>query len=175
MTNLAFVDVETGGLDPMRSPLIEVAIILRPEDELIHFSLPFDFADCTPQAIEIAKLRERKAELDLIREHVFDAIGILKDAFKPERVFIGNNPQFDAAFLSTFMRRGGVAPDWHYHLVDIKALVAGKYGVEPQWSSRQIAELAGVSLPTAAHTAVADCEWNREVYYHAVFNQGGTT
>lgn len=163
MTDIAFVDIETGGLNPERHPLIEVAIRQWPEEELIHFSVPFDLADCSPQAIEIAKLHERLPELLEIKEHVFDAIGILSDSLD-KRVFVGNNPQFDANFLKHFIKRGGLALNCHYHLVDIKALVAGRFRLQPPWTTDEIAEYAKVALPEGQHTAVADCEWNREVF-----------
>jgi DNA polymerase III alpha subunit (gram-positive type) len=163
MTNLAFVDTETGGLVAGVHPLIEVAIILEPEDELIHFSLQFKPSECTPQALQTNKALERIDELNEIQESVFDAVGILKDTLDG-RVFVGNNPAFDARFLEVFMARGGVKPTWHYHLVDIKALVAGRARLLPPWSTKEIAEYAKISLPEAAHTAVADCEWNRDVF-----------
>lgn len=164
MTELAFVDVETGGINPDIHPLIEVAIIQWPEEELIHFSLPYLITACTPEAIKVAKLAERNAELAEIREQVFDAVGIVWDALKG-RVFVGNNPQFDAGFLRAFLARGGRSDPWHYHLVDLKALVAGHLALEPPpWSTTQIADEVGVPLPTDQHTARADCEWNRDVY-----------
>lgn len=163
MTELAFIDVETGGLNPDIHPLIEVAVIQWPEEELIHFSLPYLITACTPEAIKVAKLAERNAELAEIREQVFDAVGIVWDALKG-RVFVGNNPQFDAGFLRAFLARGGRSDPWHYHLVDLKALVAAKKRAAPPWSTAEIAEWSGVPLPEDAHTARADCEWNRDVY-----------
>lgn len=165
MTDIAFVDVETGGLDPRRHPLIEVAIIQWPENELLHFSVPFKLSDCTEQALRTNKVAERIQELDEISEHPRVAMEILEEALSG-RTFVGNNPSFDASFIEAFLLRNKsiVHPQvWHYHLVDIKSLVAGAYSLPLPWSTRAIAEICDVPLPENAHTAVADCEWNRDV------------
>lgn len=166
-----FLDIETSGLDPRRDYIIEVAMLRWPERDHVVFALPFDPGDADEQALEINKYWEREEELArrevTLRGANVNFLWGLKD-----RVVVGNNVQFDLRFIEQWLIDFGATDTtpWHYHPVDIKALVAGRdwrgyhdLGLPP-WSTADIARASGVALPANAHSAYADAKWNRDVF-----------
>lgn len=164
MSNVAFVDIETTGLDPEVNQVMEVAILTEPFGDVIHFSVPINPTLATDQALYINKYYERRNELLEIQETREDAATIIHDTLRGH-VFVGNNPAFDAAFLTKLLKTFGLAPSWHYHVADIKAIVAGAYGAEPPWTTEWVSQVTGVKIGDDAHTAVADATWVRDVYF----------
>lgn len=183
MTKIVFLDIETTGLDPRRHQILEVAMIVRgtefPDDKTINFSLPIIESLASPKALEVNRYHERRDQLRKDRLHPILAENVLRDALAGA-VVVGNNPQFDLRFIEQWFaantwraddaeRDDGATP-WHYHPVDLKALVAGRMGMgPPPWSTSDIAREAGVPLPEGYHSAAVDAAWNRDVY-DAVMN-----
>lgn len=85
---------------------------------------------------------------------------------------VGNVPSFDADMLTEFLKQNELLPAWHYHLCDTEALAAGKLGVRPPWSSKDLSRALGVKPPEGkeAHTALADARWAKAMY-EAVFKE----
>lgn len=164
MSNLAFVDIETTGLDPEVNQVMEVAILTEPYGDTVHISVPFNPGFATEQALAINKYYERQNELLGIQETRADAAGIIFDALQGH-IFVGNNPQFDANFLKRFLKNNGYAAPWHYHLVDIKALVGGLEGEGPPWTTDWVAATTGIEFDGVRHTAMTDACWVRDVYH----------
>jgi hypothetical protein len=99
---------------------------------------------------------------------------------------VGAVPDFDAYRLEDLLREGGLLKAWHYHLVDVEALMVGylagkaaawyedppndtQWGPETPglpWKSKDLAEKIGVDNPTAEeeHTALGDARWARRIY-----------
>lgn len=163
MANLAFVDIETTGLDPNKHQIIEIAILTEPFGDTVHISVPFNPGLATNQALMFTKYYERQNALREIRETREDAAQIVFDTMQGH-VFVANNPQFDAAFLTKLLKYFDLMPPWHYHLVDIKALAGGALGIAPPWTTDWLAEATEVEFQGDAHTALVDATWVRDVY-----------
>lgn len=172
MRDLAFLDVETTGLDPQRHELLEVAayIVGNPRSasprrfDVVHFSLGIDEARANPDALKINRYYQRYEDLRLSRMPRLSAAKHVAASLKGVTV-VGNNVAFDLAFLSAFLGEHGHDPrPWHYSTLDLKAYVAGRAGMPYPASTATIAEVAGVPLPDDAHTALADAQWNYDVY-----------
>ncbi|WP_370665375.1 hypothetical protein [Streptomyces sp. IBSBF 2507] len=111
------------------------------------------------------------------REVVAAVMDVLSGA-----VLVGSNPGFDDRFLRKLLGPG--AAQWHYRPVDIAVLAAGymhglahmlgqagtrpEYFRDPQmpYSSRSLSRWVGVEPPgdEAAHTALGDARWARDVF-----------
>lgn len=101
---------------------------------------------------------------------------------------VGSNPAFDDRFLTKLFNEAGLPPRWHYRTVDIAALAVGHlYGqaytltkqncdaeyynradnlLADGWRSYELSRLMGIEPPNkeAAHTALGDARWARDVY-----------
>jgi DNA polymerase III alpha subunit (gram-positive type) len=166
---LAFVDLETSGLDPLTHEIIEAAVIVeRATDGKVvaefECSLPFDESRANPKALEINGWGKREFPPQVKPSKVVARVASLTDG----ALFIGNCPWFDDAFLKALFREHDQKPGWHYHLVDVENLIAGKLGLAPPWDSKRVSEAVGVPVPTDQHGAMPDARWSRELYHAAL-------
>jgi DNA polymerase III alpha subunit (gram-positive type) len=175
MTKLAFIDIETTGLDPTRHEIWSIGLVVDHEGvtEEYQWYLPVTLATAEPMALKVGKFYDRhpsfnkdlKEKVSLPRPTARQ-LAVLTDGAH----LVGNVVSFDAGFLNLWMRSHGAAPTWHYHLVDCEALAAGKLGHEPPWKSQELSERLGVEVPGEEdrHSALADAHWARRIYYAAL-------
>ncbi|HXS73677.1 MAG TPA: ribonuclease T [Rhodanobacteraceae bacterium] len=167
------VDVETGGFDPMRDALLEIAIVcirmeadgvVHPEPYVSTHVQAFPGANIEPKSLEItgidpdhpfrAALPEREA-----LEHVFKPIrAAMKSAGCQRAVLVGHNAAFDLAFLNAAVRRTGHKrnPFHPFSCFDTATLGGLAYG---QTVLSRAVQAAGFEWnPNEAHSAVYDAE-----------------
>lgn len=144
---LAFVDLETTGLDPDRHEIWEIGLILRLDGADMEYAwqLPVDLSRADPMGLRVGRFYERRrkiggmapvASLHRVKyptDEQFAKAGPLPVSDTAETIanlldgchLVGAVPSFDAAFLGPWLRSHGQAATWHYHLVDVEALAAG--------------------------------------------------
>lgn len=167
MTRLAFLDTETTGLDPDRHEIWEVALIVREEDgseATFLWQLPVDLGRADPVALKIGDFHTRRASV----QSGLTSLSHFARCFAHRTAgahLVGAVISFDEERLRKLLRANGACPEWHYHLVDVEALAAGKLGSGPPWDSAELSRAVGVSdNPFAKHTAMGDALWARAVY-----------
>lgn len=165
--SVVFVDTETTGLDPDRHEIWEVAAIWRADsnDRWIErvWQLPVDLGRADSKSLELNNYHERA------RPTFSDALALFANDFASitrGKHLVGAVISFDEERLRKLLRANGACPEWHYHLIDVEALVAGKLGIRPPWNSEELAEKVGVKPPEGAerHTALADARWAKAMY-----------
>lgn len=169
--DITFLDVETTGLDSSFHELLEFAAIRRYSDPSVaeqtwHFTLVVNEHKASSSAMQVNGYYDRQEEL--IQREVTPKHGatLAWEALNDATV-VGNNVGFDLRFVKAFLRSvdgWGRDEPWYYSPLDLKAYVAGRCGMREAASTKLIAEVAGVPLPTDAHTALADARWNQRVY-----------
>jgi DNA polymerase III epsilon subunit-like protein len=160
VTRLAFIDCETTGLDPERHEPYEVAIIVDKVEH--HWWLPVELAVADPGALRISRYYERTPDTaSLPHEAALQIARVTAGAHLVAAV-----PSFDAAFIGAFLRQCGCPPAWHYHLVDVEALVAGRLRIPPPWKSDDLSRQIGIEPPGEddRHSALADARWAKQLY-----------
>lgn len=183
MTKIAFIDTETTGLHPDRHEVWEVGMYLLDSESprefsVHHWLLPvMRLQDADPYALEIGGFNQRHPQgLD------FNGLDTRKNLDVFARAFgqltygarlCGAVVSFDEERLRRLLLRQGVQPGWHYHLIDIEAMMAGFLAAEgdfataaPPWKSDALSLALDVPPPSdeERHTALGDANWAFRVY-----------
>lgn len=189
MTDVAFIDLETTGLDPETADITEIAVVrLRHKpNSLEFFDEPVDIFETKVQPFRawketdgkicpfIAKINKYDRDVwkkDAVPLHEamegflesMAPIGQGRDAIKP--IHVGRNPQFDQAHLQAAFNRFG----WKYpqlatrNLIDVGAMcfplaILGKVKTVAQ---APLTKYFG--LGTQEHTALADVLDSIDIY-----------
>lgn len=181
-TALLFLDTETTGLRPDIHAAWDVAwqlawhtkdgrLIRDPmKQRFIHLPAATVMRDADHKALEIGRHAQRfRADEaitpnDLIREMATDITAAVGEGPKPH--LVGAVPGFDHAMLARWFGWPGFGEGWwHYHLIDVEVLAAGRAGIAPPYDSSAISELFGVSIDDEArHTAAGDVDWALRLY-----------
>lgn len=173
--NLAFIDLETTGLDPEKHEIVEIGCLLArqkervgrgPEVEKIEeFEIkvkPTHIETADQEALRICGYNEADW---IFAVDLKQALEKLAEKTK-STIMVGHNVSFDWAFLEMGFIKTGVKPEMHYHKVDTIALAFGKlYDNQDaqKFSLRALCELLGVKNEKA-HTALSDVRATYEVY-----------
>lgn len=164
---IAFIDLETTGLDPVKHEILQIGIVRVDARTLtIHSQIelkviPVRIIDAEAKALEVNGYRE---ELWIDAVPLRDALMTIRPWLKGA-VLAGHNPSFDASFLAEGYRSEGVsAPGMDYHKLDTASLAW------PLWRTGAIGALSlgpvckhlGIDRPTP-HGALADARASLEV------------
>lgn len=186
---VCFVDTETTGLDPDRHEIWEVGLIIDEEEH--HWFLPVNLGYADPFALKIGGFHDRHPDgYDIPRD--LDDLDRWASLTPPEhfarefahfsrgRHLVGAVVSFDAERLSKLLKANGACPEWHYHLIDVEALMVGYLAGRAQggdldaglaipdlpWKSRDLSLAVGVDPEDfqPAHTALTDARWAKACY-----------
>ncbi|MEU6222268.1 hypothetical protein [Streptomyces sp. NPDC047042] len=189
--SIAFVDCETTHLSADIGEAWEVAVILREDNDpstdteyLWEFSIDPETVDT--EALRIGRWHDRHQLPARTDQAAFtgsvpavpmtraDAVKAIVDVLRGV-VLVGSNPAFDDRFLRKLVGPGNA--QWHYRPYDIVQLAAAKIGAQQAgplpWSSYALSRAVGIEPPTAeaAHTALGDARWARDVHDAATRRQ----
>lgn len=179
MSGVAFVDIETTGLDPINNPIWEIAVILPDGPSYcwqveIPDGLPVVAdGDVPPDGPWIsqwsARDLDRRYSPEWARTREWSAIQVAE--LLAGRHIVGAVPSFDEERLRLLLRAYNLEPTWHYHLIDIEAMMVGVLAsrgetIELPWKSHELSERLGIEpTPDAElHTALGDARWAQRVF-----------
>ncbi|MFG2963551.1 hypothetical protein ACGFZS_09705 [Streptomyces sp. NPDC048288] len=192
MINIAFADVETTHLSAEIGEAWEVAVILREFEDDQHMDTEYvwefsiDPETVDPEALAVGRWHDRHQlparttaaaftgtipAVIMSRAEAVEAITrVLSGA-----VLVGSNPAFDDRFLRKLVGPGNA--QWHYRPYDIVQLAAAKIGAQQAgplpWPTHAMSRAVGVEPPSkdAAHTALGDARWARDVHDAAMVKE----
>ena len=157
--NLAFIDIETTGLNLMKHEIIEIGCVLTtPALEVIEeFELkikPERIEDANPTSLKISNydIAEWKDALSLK-----DAMKILAERVK-DCIMVGQNVAFDFSFLESAFAKTKLTNSMHYHRLDTISIAWAKLHKDPDlehFSLREMCARFGIKNERA-HTALSD-------------------
>jgi hypothetical protein len=170
-----FLDTETTSLDAVTGEIWEVGMVSRYPDGTETenaWALPVTLEHADPIALSIGRFHERHPqgnETESLDWHDTCSLDRFVSYFAElthGAHLVGNVISFDEERLRGLLRAHGVMPSWHYHLVDVEAMAAGKLGIDPPWDSADLCAALGVDMPTEweRHTALGDAKWAMRMY-----------
>jgi len=173
------VDVETGGFNPKRDALLEIAAVLLDMDEqgvisrkqtiACHIE-PFPGANLDMESLEFTGIdpyhpfRMAKPELEAL-EHIFKPVRrAIKDSGCSRAVLVGHNAAFDLSFLNAAVDRTKIKrnPFHPFSTFDTVSLAALAFG---QTVLARAVKAAGIDWNSEkAHSAVYDTEKTADLF-----------
>lgn len=168
-----FLDSETTSLDRRTRQIWDLAYIVRAEgeqDREEQFFFNVSLKDADPMSLKIGGYYDRHPEpYSEYGGFLFQETEVLKKVAEDLRdaTIVGAVPSFDEETLAKELWSAlHLQPTWHYHLIDIETLVAGRLGLAPPWNYDRIIEAAG--LPPIKdedrHTAIGDARMVRDLF-----------
>jgi hypothetical protein len=199
VTRLCFLDTETTGLS-LDDDIWEFGAIVREPDGTeweYHLFIQHDVQRCNTLPPEF--LADHQARFPIGGDGWHPDVKTRKEAaheiakiLSGRPHIVGAVPNFDTERIAILLRRFGLEPDWHYHLIDVEAMAVGwAHGVFRQtadqlaaqgmphdaidkgprlvtglpWDSNTLSRALGVDPDAyARHTALGDARWVRAQY-----------
>ena len=177
------VDVETGGFDPQRHALLELAAsivhmdengLLFPAPTLSCHVLPFVGAEIDPRALAFTGIdpdhpfRDAVPEKEALTRILTPIRKAVKSSGCNRAILVGHNAAFDLAFIKAAVERTGFkrSPFHAFSVFDTVSLAGLAYG---QTVLARAAQAAGLGWENnEAHTAIYDVEQTARLFCRIV-------
>ena len=177
------IDVETGGLEPLKNPLLEIAAVLVEinQDEKLHpgalfacHVLPFKGAALDPVSLEITRIdpfhpfrfavKEQKALQELL---TFVEKAVVTHGCR-RAVLVGHNAHFDLSFIQAAIKRCKIkkSPFHAFTCFDTATLAATVFG-KPVLA-KALREACIPFDKNEAHSAIYDAKCAAELFCYIV-------
>lgn len=160
MTTLAYVDVESTGLDPRIHQPYEVCWwredVVKPQTA----SLPHSLQYADGAALRIGGYFKRDFRPETDRNDYW--VGVLARDLH-DVTLVGSNPAFDAAMLTRVIG----TPVWHHRMIDVSNVAMVAFGLDRPIGLAECATRCqdeGYDIPEPDHTAEGDVRCTRAVY-----------
>ena len=177
------VDVETGGFDPQRHALLELAAsivhmdengLLFPAPTLSCHVLPFVGAEIDPRALAFTGIdpdhpfRDAVPEKEALTRILTPIRKAVKSSGCNRAILVGHNAAFDLAFIKAAVERTGFkrSPFHAFSVFDTVSLAGLAYGQTVLARAAQAAGLGWVN--NEAHTAIYDVEQTARLFCRVV-------
>lgn len=173
MTDIAILDTETLGLDPL-APVWDFACVRCSPDgdavsvegfQILHQPGEYlaQMAADGPMGAQLAADYEKRYDprTALLGPAAAKRIAAITDG----AIIAGSNPWFDMTRLDMLLRRNAYLPKWHYHPLDIPTLAHGfscgrGVPIEQPWKSDKLSLAVGIDpAEYKRHTAMGDVFW----------------
>ena len=172
------VDIETGGFDPLRNAILEIAITLIEKENNIftvgetyryHIN-PFENLIVEEKSLEFTKinldhpLRDAKSEKEALQD-LFKVINVTKNKYECSRaILVGHNAHFDSSFLNAAAKRNNIkkTPFHKFSVIDTVSL--GVLATGQTVLARICDELDIYYDSNEAHSAAYDSDVTAKVF-----------
>jgi DNA polymerase III epsilon subunit-like protein len=165
--SLAFIDIETTGLDPDRHLMWELAIIRRTAEVDSEFVWQFgvDLSQADSAAFRISHFYDRFG--NIVGEYRVAEVARMVAKLLDGVTLIGAVPSFDAGFIGPWLRANGQCPTWHHRLRCVETLTAGHLRNPDLGGLAGCCKALGIEQ-SGEHTALGDARAARDVWDHVM-------
>ncbi len=165
--NLAFIDIETTGIDLIKNEIVEIGCVLTtPALKVIEeFELkikPEHIENANPTALKINHY-DSVAWQNAVS--LADGMKVFSKKAK-DCIMVGQNVAFDSGFLEYAFAKTGIINSMHYHKLDTISIAWAKLNGEPDIKHFSLRELClRFDIKNEhAHTALSDARATFELY-----------
>lgn len=173
------VDIETGGFNPQRDAVLEIAACIVRMDrfgrlytaETVAVNVdPFDGANIDPKSLEVtgiqidSPLRQAVPEAEALRRIAQPVRKEVRDSGCQRAILVGHNAFFDLSFLNAAIERTGFkrSPFHPFSSFDTATLAGLAFG---QTVLSRSVQAAGIEWnESQAHSAIYDAERTAELF-----------
>lgn len=172
---LAFIDVETTGLDTTRHEIIQIGLVLVSQDGIVDDKFKFSVIEelelkVKPERIEEADKTALRVNGYSPEEWVFaytlpEAMKIFAEKTEGA-IMVAHNLAFDFAFITKAFSDTKVENKMHFHKLDTISIAYAKAQRKDdinRFSLRSLCEYFGIENKNA-HTALSDCRATLAVF-----------
>ncbi|MES2416192.1 MAG: 3'-5' exonuclease [Patescibacteria group bacterium] len=165
--NLAFIDIETTGLDVIAHEIIAIGCVITTSDleVLEEFELkikPEHIGNADPVALKVNKYNEEDWTFAYTLP---EAMKILSDKIK-DCIMVGQNIAFDSSFLDYNFLKTEIPNSFHYHKLDTISIAWARFHKDESFihfSLREMCKYFDIKNENA-HTALSDARATFELY-----------
>lgn len=159
---VVFVDTETTSLNRITGEAWNIALITPVGGEFQWYIRPNALYTADADSLRINRYYEHLSHIVWNTPEV--AAESIAQVLSGKHI-VAAVPDFDAWFLAKILREYNHAPAWHYHLIDIETLIAGKYEIHPPYDSDELIMRLGIDPNSyERHTALGDARLVRDCY-----------
>ena len=188
---IAWIDTETGGVDPKKDALLQIAIEIFVDGEAkeseIFYAAPFDGDGVADGALEVNGFTRDQIKTFsppmITHAKITRILGKYVNKYDPldKFIFAGYGARFDVDFMRAFFKKNGdnYFGSFFFSLpLDVMSFVAEGLmigTVKPMKSFKlvHVCDQLGIELGEGAHDAMADIRATREVYSKLLEGRGG--
>ena len=165
--NLAFIDIETTGINVLKHELIEIGCVLTDHnlkviDEFEIKIKPEHIENADPIALKINRYNEKDWERAVSEK---EAMKILNKKVK-DCTMVGQNVAFDSGFLEYVFAKNNLVNTMHYHKLDTISIAWAKLHKDESvehFSLREMCKRFDI-INENPHSALSDARATYELY-----------
>jgi len=165
--NLAFIDIETTGLDVLRHEILEIGCVITDHKRkvLLEFEIkiqPEHVENADPMAIKVNHFRDRDWSEAIPLD---DALKIFAEKTK-DCIMVGQNVAFDSGFLEYNFNKLKMKNTLFYHRLDTISIAWAKLNHKTDidhYSLRELCKYFGIKNEHP-HSALSDARATYELY-----------
>ncbi len=157
--NLAFIDIETTGLDVTKHEIIEIGVVITtPTLEIVEkFELkikPENIGNADPVALKVNHYKREDWENALSPSDAMQTLSLKVE----DCIMVGQNVSFDIGFLEYNFNKNNIKNPMHYHKLDTISIAWAKLHKKKDithFSLRELCKHFGIENERA-HSALSD-------------------
>lgn len=181
------VDVETGGLDPKKNALLEIAAVILGMDadgklmrkETIHAHVqPFEGGRLDEEALKITKIdpyhpfRFALEEKEALEKIFVPVRAALQEHHCQRAVLVGHNAWFDLFFLKAAVSRCKIKKNPFHAFTSFDTATLGALAFGQTVLARAVQASGETFDQNEAHSAIYDAEKTADLFCHIINNFG---
>lgn len=176
------VDVETGGIDPLKNPLLSIGAVEfeNPTNQFYSEISPSEGLEITEEALQVNGINieewKKNEPLGVVMYNFYTWV----NKVKLNTVLGGHNPRFDLDFLNESIKKCGQKLPFSYRTVDLHSMAYSHFYMDPTMkdeeknhlTSNEIYKRLNMKTEPKPHNALNGAKYETEALYKLILGHG---